>query len=1064
MKKPIQVITALLITLTVYSQTFTPPSYATIDTNYRTYVNQLFGQLEANRVNTGLLVDYALDFTEPKIYNGTVLHDSTCIEPGIFSELYKTIFSGKFNTNTGALRHPTIHDSLWHIARQREVITLSGLLFKYNAIKPDANTTGKMQVVNGQLKDVYTNGVWQNPYDEFRTIAISPSIITYNLTYCSVILPSNLWLGNMNSEIVSIQFDAGDGVGYRNLQFDVPLFLNYADTGWKHWIFKLTLTNSQQLYFHSKVYFNNTSNLAGSGGITSLGGTINNKATVTATESYLGVYGKADIIISYRNSNDPVIRKPLIVAEGFDPGHITKPEEPEGSATFERFVYKIDNSGSNNLRNLLLSDPTIANDPSEYDIIYINWRNGTDYLQRNELVLEEVIRWVNQRKQSLNGVRQPNVVIGNSMGGVIARMALGRMDRAGGYLAHETRLYVSIDAPHQGANMPLGYQAAARNAAASYIALGPVIVGPIEYVMMLLNKSSPLEMGFLADQPAAKQLLIKRIDFFYNQANGVHQAFMNELRTQWAYPVNIRSVAISNGSECAIDQEFPPGANLIYHYRSTKTRFIGDIILMAAGAGVAALTQSPFPAIPFSIPGTSKFELTLDIKALANGGGNRVYYGNVKITKKVAWLVPVSINLINKSYFAPVGLLPFDSYPGSLYEVAMKDQPGLASQDWMFTYDNTFIIQRRFAFIHTTSALDIGGGNTPITNTEYNARYIGAAPPVAPFTTPFQNFTTAYNSPPITIIGFKNPYQFISNGSEPHVGFYKRSSDWLAKELDAIIPNTTNCSFMCSNNNSTITGAATLCGTPQVYTLTNPPAGATITWSSSPIGIVAIAPPASGTQVTVTKLLSGNFTLKASITGSGCGTLDINSPSYRAGGYSSSDYPITGTSSACKNVQIFYSTLDLPGATNYQWTWPAALNLTYQNGQGTRNLTLKTNTTTGQGTITVRVANACDAGGSPAIKSLVVNNCGSFFMASPNPSSGNVNITAIQPPGLTASVATTKIYQLKVVDQYGVVKKQYNYPAGVTTTAISLNDLVAGIYTLQAFDGTEWGNRQVVKQ
>ncbi len=83
---------ALLLTLQTFSQTFTPPSYAEIDTNHRNYVNNLFGALENNRVPTGLLLDYAFDFTEPKIYNGTVLHDSTCMEPGIFSELYKTIF------------------------------------------------------------------------------------------------------------------------------------------------------------------------------------------------------------------------------------------------------------------------------------------------------------------------------------------------------------------------------------------------------------------------------------------------------------------------------------------------------------------------------------------------------------------------------------------------------------------------------------------------------------------------------------------------------------------------------------------------------------------------------------------------------------------------------------------------------------------------------------------------------------------------------------------------------------------------------------------------------------
>jgi hypothetical protein len=189
--------------------------------------------------------------------------------------------------------------------------------------------------------------------------------------------------------------------------------------------------------------------MAGSGGILARG-VIDRRRTITATEQFNGAFGVADIIISYRNANDLVLRRPLIVAEGFDPGHITSPEEPEGESNFDGFIRSVRTSGSAALRNLISGNDVFdPNSPSEYDIVYINWRNGTDWLQRNALVLEEVIRWVNANKQPLNGVMQPNVVLGSSMGGVIARMALGRMDRNGGFNAHQTSLYVSLDAPHQ---------------------------------------------------------------------------------------------------------------------------------------------------------------------------------------------------------------------------------------------------------------------------------------------------------------------------------------------------------------------------------------------------------------------------------------------------------------------------------------------------------------------------------------------------------------------------------------------------------------------------------------
>ena len=77
MKKIFQLVLLFCVISTTEAQTFTPPTFADIDNNYRTYVNQLFGVLESNRITTGLLVDYGFDFTNPKIYNGSVLVDST---------------------------------------------------------------------------------------------------------------------------------------------------------------------------------------------------------------------------------------------------------------------------------------------------------------------------------------------------------------------------------------------------------------------------------------------------------------------------------------------------------------------------------------------------------------------------------------------------------------------------------------------------------------------------------------------------------------------------------------------------------------------------------------------------------------------------------------------------------------------------------------------------------------------------------------------------------------------------------------------------------------------------
>jgi hypothetical protein len=731
-------------------------------------------------------------------------------------------------------------------------------------------------------------------------------------------------------------------------------------------------------------------------------------------------------------------------------GWITSPEEPEGENTFDGFINSVRFSNSTNLRNL------ISNDPSQYDLVYVNWRNGTDFLQRNELVLEEVIRWVNQHKQPdlVTGLRNPNVVLGSSMGGVIARMALGRMDRAGGFAAHETNLYVSLDAPHQGANVPLGYQAAARHATKMYISTGG-LAATIEIIQFIRNGPSPLLNLLLADQPASRQLLTNRIDLFYNTANATNQQFLQELRTQWAYPVNIRNIAISNGSECAIDQEFAAGSSLLYHYRSTKTRFIGDLISIVAGAGLAALNVSPIVTMPLTIPGSSKFELTLDIKALANGGGNQVYYGNIKITKKILWLVSVSINLANKTYNAPSGLLPFDTYPGGFYTVSLGNQPGSVSQDWMFSYNNSFSIQRRFLFIPTTSALDIGQGNTTLTSSNYLAKYIGAAPPAPPFNTPFINFTTAFNPTPIIISSTQNGqtvWQFTTNGDQPHEGLFIRSADWLAAELNGNINIRTDCSALCGNAN--ILGKSIICNS-EIYNTEN---GGVVAWSVSPTGIVTAPNPATGASTTLNRITDGTITLTASITSAACGSrqfskvINVGAPGANIS---------TTRNSYCNGTYQTW-TLSAAPANGTNWVW--SINYLVTNSQIVIFNPYSSSTmvdVSGGGAVRLNYTDLCGVAKTDGVT--VYSSCPGSFRVAPNPTQDNITVSTDNSTSAKISSANL-IYKIKITDRLGAIRKSLEYKTPIKSTTISTNGLGAGIYSISIYDGTIWSTQKLLVQ
>lgn len=140
-----------------------------------------------------------------------------------------------------------------------------------------------------------------------------------------------------------------------------------------------------------------------------------------------------------------IFRKPLIVAEGFDAGIILAPEMANGMNTYISFRKSLQVSGTE-LQNL------IWNSNKQYDIIYVDWNNGVDFLQKNAFALEAVIAWVNSVKIGT----EKNVVLGQSMGGVIARYALADMEQSS--LDHKTRLFVSHYAPQQRANIPVSVQ------------------------------------------------------------------------------------------------------------------------------------------------------------------------------------------------------------------------------------------------------------------------------------------------------------------------------------------------------------------------------------------------------------------------------------------------------------------------------------------------------------------------------------------------------------------------------------------------------------------------------
>ena len=337
------------------------------------------------------------------------------------------------------------------------------------------------------------------------------------------------------------EIDFDDGLGFRELKVGETVSINYDKPGDKQINTRILLSDNSSIESFStlKVILSNEEF-----------STMNNQEVIGFNSSednppYIQPYNEYPFRgfgeMSIFHSSDGVLDKPIFLVDGFD---------PLDSRNIAAIYSQLDYSGGN------LGDTVRA---QGYDIVVLNFPTyfrqedqvwiygGADYIERNAMLLVELIKFINNSKVG----NEKNVVIGPSMGGLISRYALNYMESQN--IDHDTRLYISFDAPHTGANVPIGFQHMF-----NFLAYGlDTWVGDFS-----VEALRPLVDGMLKS-PAARQMLWDHFephlqsgsadfdngnalpkphpfyDIFYNAIDNVG---LDE------YPVNTRNVAIINGS------------------------------------------------------------------------------------------------------------------------------------------------------------------------------------------------------------------------------------------------------------------------------------------------------------------------------------------------------------------------------------------------------------------------------------------------------------------------------------------------------------------------------------
>lgn len=163
-----------------------------------------------------------------------------------------------------------------------------------------------------------------------------------------------------------------------------------------------------------------------------------------------------------------------------------------------------------------------------YNVIMLDYEDGTNWIQANALVLREFL--TNHLSHYVSPeFLDDTVVIGRSMGGLVSRYALRTAELAGE--DHHVNLFMSLDTPHLGANAPAGIFHAFEWAKIG--ANG--IVGGLGPVRAL---DSPAAAQQLRRLPNEEDVLV---------APEQHVNFMT-LMAELGVPQDSRNFAISNGS------------------------------------------------------------------------------------------------------------------------------------------------------------------------------------------------------------------------------------------------------------------------------------------------------------------------------------------------------------------------------------------------------------------------------------------------------------------------------------------------------------------------------------
>lgn len=633
---------ALFAQETLEIDTTAPAGYVTME--------YAFEQFNTSQVSTGLLLDRSFPFSKLAQYNGT-LSDTNRVSAMTFGLAYAHLSGSALNI-AAQLPDPSLRLGTYSSAD--DTIPIKMLYFQYHQIKASALADGDIGIQNNQLVNI----PGRNPF-ELDTAFLATPWANATLKGDTFSFLVQAPITNDSAAIQSIMMDFGDGQGWRTVTIGQVLHIGYAQSDTVTVRYRLSLSGGIWFESHSRIIINIPPENREYGLVFDIPGI--EGATVTGLST----------------CGDESLCKPLIVVEGFNAPAFGD----EFDTNFGGFRSGVSIVGTPT-GNTLYSEFESAG----YDLVYINFTDGTASLESNAEVVKAVIRKVNELKAE-TGCTEKNVVLGQSMGGVLAKLALREMEEA--EENHQCYKLFTHDSPLRGANIPLGYQHMVSHIA--NISAGNSFLLK-QYVAELEDAEKTL------NAPAPSQMLIYHHQSFPSY-NTPFRQFYEKLRNLGALE-HCEHIAICNGSQVGSGQGFGANARLL------KIQGNGADILDDC-ANFSEFWADYVANFAKIFLGT-ELEFNFEVHALPSPaqGEKEIYRGYVKA--KILFIPIVYGNRTVKVG----GTQPLDNASGGYVEIPTDDIPSCLSEIVQ-------IDQTNFCFIPSVSAIEVGpfvGAGVPLSN------------------------------------------------------------------------------------------------------------------------------------------------------------------------------------------------------------------------------------------------------------------------------------------------------------------------------------------------------------